>query len=487
MNLKNRILIVTAALMFLGLIVTSYSSYRFARSHAMEQLVKNELPLASDNIYSEVQRDLLGPQLVSSLMANDTFLKDWLLAGEKDQEAIKRFLAKIKSEYSTFTSFLISDQTYNYYNAEGLLKQISKDEPRDNWYFRVKNMPTQSELNVDKSLAHNDALTIFINYKILGYNGEFLGATGVGLNTQHVQQVLRSYREKYGNKVFFINPEGDIILHDTKSKELSGNIKAIEGLSAIAAKILSNAHGDEAVQTYTYEQNKHTFVLNTRFIKELGLTLAIAGDVDQKTIEHNKTPWFDIIIWLLVISGVMIIMLWVINQLQSKLQDFAWHDDLTAILNRKGFNQRYNEIEKSYQRHQKPFSLLLMDIDHFKSINDKHGHAKGDLVLKTITDVLNTQIRPADILARWGGEEFVLLLPETTGELASGIAKRIRKEVALSKELTEITGDAVTLSIGLCQHKAGLSMDENLAIADQYLYKAKDYGRNKVAWIEGFL
>jgi len=153
--------------MFLGFLITSYSSYFFAKSELINHLTYQDLPLASDTIYSEVQRDLLRPKLISSVMSNDTFMQDWLLSGEKDLNQITRYLSKIKKEYGAFTTFLVSEKTRNYYHSDGILKKVSAVTNRDNWYFRVRNMPRFNELNLDRDLANDDAWTVFINYKVL--------------------------------------------------------------------------------------------------------------------------------------------------------------------------------------------------------------------------------------------------------------------------------------------------------------------------------
>ena len=108
---------VVSLLIIIGFTVTASVSFYLSRQSALNTLVEHELPLTSDNIYAEVQRDLIKPRTVSSFMGNDTFLKDWILGGEQDVFAVTRYLNEIKQKYGAFTAFMVSDLTRNYYHA----------------------------------------------------------------------------------------------------------------------------------------------------------------------------------------------------------------------------------------------------------------------------------------------------------------------------------------------------------------------------------
>ena len=123
--------IVLCVLLAVGFLTTSFVSFYVARDSLEEQISETTLPLTSDNIYSEIQRDLLQPIFISSLMAHDTFVRDWALSGETDEKRIIKYLTEIQSRYDTITSYFISDKTRNYYHPSGVIKQISEDDPAD--------------------------------------------------------------------------------------------------------------------------------------------------------------------------------------------------------------------------------------------------------------------------------------------------------------------------------------------------------------------
>lgn len=162
-------------------------------------------------------------------------------------------------------------------------------------------------------------------------------------------------------------------------------------------------------------------------------------------------------------------------------QRLATTDSLTGLMNRRAFvAAAEREIERS-QRTEQSLSVLLLDVDHFKHINDRLGHATGDVVLAALGSLLPRQARPYDVVARWGGEEFVVALPNASTEEARGVAERLRKVIAES-EVRAPNGEAVpvTVSIGVAERRCGESLDAMLDRADCAMYAAKTGGRNRV-------
>jgi len=163
---------------------------------------------------------------------------------------------------------------------------------------------------------------------------------------------------------------------------------------------------------------------------------------------------------------------------QEELTRLAHTDPLTGLMNRRHFRLLADqEFSRAARTHQQLF-MMMLDIDHFKQVNDIHGHDVGDQALIAIADVLRDGIRNMDILARWGGEEFLALLPETNMEGAALIADRIRQQVSQIK-LPKIP-EGLTISIGLCEAVPGMELKTVTHLADQALYQAKASGRNRI-------
>lgn len=158
-------------------------------------------------------------------------------------------------------------------------------------------------------------------------------------------------------------------------------------------------------------------------------------------------------------------------------------DELTRVFNRRYFNQRFEREMQRAQRYQRSLSLIMLDIDHFKIFNDTHGHLWGDAVLKQVAQTLEGSLRKADILARFGGEEFVILLPEIDRVHGQQVAEKLRQAIAnttFPKAETQPFG-RLTVSLGLASFPEDAAEAEHLIhAADQGLYHAKTSGRNRV-------
>ncbi len=169
------------------------------------------------------------------------------------------------------------------------------------------------------------------------------------------------------------------------------------------------------------------------------------------------------------------------KEYEERLRDLAIHDPLTALFNRRAFDERLREELRRTVRYQRPLCLMMLDIDFFKRVNDTHGHNAGDEVLAGIADVLQTSARENDMVARLGGEEFAVLMPETTSDAAARVAERLRKAVE-RKLFSTAAGDlAITISIGVAVWAGSIAdAAEFVNAADGALYRAKNSGRNRV-------
>jgi diguanylate cyclase (GGDEF)-like protein len=165
----------------------------------------------------------------------------------------------------------------------------------------------------------------------------------------------------------------------------------------------------------------------------------------------------------------------------GRLQEHADRDPLTLLRNRRAFDQTLAAETTRYERYRRPVCLLMLDIDHFKSINDQHGHEAGDEVLRVVSRTIAACIRDVDTVARFGGEEFIAILPETRLDAALEVAERIRTSVANTAVPWRTTEIRVTLSVGIaaCPDTAAQPQDL-IGSADEALYRAKNDGRNRV-------
>ena len=292
--------------------------------------------------------------------------------------------------------------------------------------------------------ASPDAIVMFdINYRILIASksaNEVLGFEGDCLVGENILQ-------------FFV---------DKESKRIEKNIRRVFNENNIGT---TNYRGKKNNNSTIYE-------VNSRAIKdENGNSInlvSIIRDVTQKVIleevlEAREKQYKELA-----------------KELERKnisLSERVSIDNLTGIKNRYYFDERIKEEVDLAKRQKASFSLLLFDLDHFKLVNDNFGHDVGDKVLKRVTDAVSKIIRSYDIFARWGGEEFVVLMPNTTEAEAVPAAEKIRKTV---EDISHPDIEKITISIGIAIWEADDDVDQIFVKADKALYTAKNQGRNRV-------
>jgi len=163
----------------------------------------------------------------------------------------------------------------------------------------------------------------------------------------------------------------------------------------------------------------------------------------------------------------------------QKITELTRIDPLTQIANRRYFKERINEMVSMAKRYSQPLSIIMSDIDHFKRVNDTHGHDAGDQVLLAFAKLMKDNTRSEDIAARYGGEEFIIALALTDAQTATGIAERIRKSFLTMDVLNN--GESYTASFGVSQMKKDEKIEEVIKRADAALYSSKDSGRNRTS------
>jgi diguanylate cyclase (GGDEF)-like protein len=472
---KARLFAWLVALLVVGFLTTSLMSYIVSKNSIRQRIVDEALPLTGDNIYSEIQKDLLRPVFISSLMAQDTFVRDWILAGEKDAGPIVRYLREVKAKYGTITSFFVSERSRRYYYADGVLKTVLETEPRDEWFFRVRKMSESYETNVDPDMANRDTMTVFINHRVLDYSGNFLGAIGVGSTLDTMAQLLDRYQDRFQRTIYFLNEEGAIALSGKSMRQTRGSIRNLPGIGDIANALLNRSPKPSG---FEYRLNGKTMLVNSRFIPELHWYLVVEQDVSSEIKTVERVFLINLTVSAGITLLVLSIMLYTVNRYQQRLERMATVDALTGLLNRQAFEAIFQDALLEVARTGKPLSVILFDIDSFKQINDKHGHLAGDQVIHAVAEVARKAVRQNDVIVRWGGEEFLVFLRDCPVGAAVSIAEKLRETVFAHDFDLHKSSTRVTVSLGVAQCKPGESSAAFFKRVDAALYEAKASGRN---------
>jgi signal transduction histidine kinase len=379
-SVRGNLIILIAIILVAGFVTSSVVSYQVSKGSLREALIGNELPLTSDNIYSEIQSDLLRPVFVASMMADDTFVRDWLLDGENDSGRMTRFLNEVRKQHGMFTTFLVSDKTRRYYHFTGISQIVAEDDPKDAWYFRVREMTDEHEINVDRNAEQKNILTIFINHKVFDYNGNYLATTGVGIAFDALSKVVERYKANFSRHVYFVDKTGKIMARSDGGSITEGNIRNAEGASGIADALLSADHSH-----FEYERGNETMLVSARHIPELNWWVIIEQEEASALVGIRQSLITNFFVGLIAISLTLVIVLYAVNRFYARLEqraiemdEFAEHE---ANLNKQlKYESEVKDKFFSIISHDliSPFSSLLLGTQMMS--NGAERYSKTELI-----------------------------------------------------------------------------------------------------------
>ena len=337
-----------------------------------------------------------------------------------------------------------------YKSSQDTLKEQKETINSLNQRIEAKNSELNSKINAieeQKNIISNQTKNIKSYEEKLNIQSKLLEKQTLEIEEQkkqlnEIQTSIESEKNKLSNAILSV-----------KEKE-----KVVESLI--------NLQKNKQLE---FEKTKKDLEILNSQIEEQKSNLLIKEDIisDQKNI-ISALVILSIIIIALGLNGL---------RLNKLLKNLSQTDALSGLYNRRFMNKKLEEEIMKFQRYETPFSLLLLDIDYFKIINDTFGHDKGDLVIKKISSLMQTHIRNTDICARWGGEEFLILASNSDLNGALILANNIRE---LIENCEFEINSYVTVSIGVSTMTKSLDQESLLKLVDNALYKAKEKGRNRV-------
>ncbi|MBC7750990.1 MAG: diguanylate cyclase [Candidatus Saccharibacteria bacterium] len=387
---RRKLTVILCSILSISFLAVSLISY-FASKNAIHlALVEKELPLTSNAIYAELQKDLVRPFFISSMMASNTFLHDWVAEGEHHPELISRYLKENKETYKVFTSFFVSNKTQRYYYPQGVLKTVSPKDKADKWFYRVRDLKEPYEINIDYDQAHDNTLTIFMNFKVFSQQQEYLGATGVGLSMTRLHQLLSHYEQQYQKNIYLVDRHGNIHLTGSNRLHDSRSIFDIVGLKQVAQAALAGKQQD-----FQYSTPDEHYLLHVQYMPEVRLFLFVESEENKAIAKLRHALYINFVVFFLVVLATIILTKMMVTLYQNKLALIATIDYLTQLMNRQAFETLSLNILADSRRSQSPLVMMMLDIDHFKKINDNYGHAAGDQVLRSVAVILKNAVREA--------------------------------------------------------------------------------------------
>jgi diguanylate cyclase (GGDEF)-like protein len=334
------------------------------------------------------------------------------------------------------------------------------------WHFVVANLVQSGQLS--------QASLISIAYPV----GDLLVLTGlVSLIQRDVAGIRRAILYALsGGMLFFILSDIIYAVLETYAVNSSSVLWLIAGLLVLAARwaFLAGAlwqsveTRSDAQQTESFSPLLRTNLVYVAVLGGTGLAFSALFNVLQQNLRLYVTIVGSFAITLLVVMRQYFVLL-DNRRLKAEVELLAITDGLTGLYNRRHFDGVLARQVAQAQRYGRPLSLLLFDINDFKIYNDQHGHPQGDRLLQTIAQCLKKQVRASDVAARYGGDEFVVVLPETTLEHARVVADKLQRIL----QTDPATGDTISLSLGCAAFQPNLTTEALLALADEDMYRLK--------------
>ena len=243
-------------------------------------------------------------------------------------------------------------------------------------------------------------------------------------------------------------------------KDISGHVSDTEGDLAGSGKHLEHL-SDQIAQARDYAEIKaivDQMIIETRKLVKSGKRLQTRMKISSEDLKQ-------------------------LNRELEKSQEEAQTDTLTSLFNRRGLEKQF-ELERIRARqNNSPFSIILLDVDHFKTVNDRFGHLVGDSLLKGLAKLTQSHLRRNDIAARYGGEEFLILLPETKIDGAMAVGRKIKKTLSMKEWKLKETGESmgkISVSMGIAQYRFNEPENQLIKRADDAMYRAKHTGRDRI-------
>lgn len=312
---KTGLVVVLGLFLLAGFMATSIASYYISKANIREAVMMHELPLASDNIHSEIQRILLPPLNVSETMANSVFLRDWILNGEEDGGKITDYLNKIQVKQGMTSAFLVSDQSQKYYSHEGLRGTVDP-AGKDGWYAQCRENEADFEINVDLDLHVSNQLTLFVNYKVFDYDGRFIGITGVAERIETIEALILRFRDQYRKTIYFASPDGRVAFHVDEDADPLGKpgLAGYMGSDRLASRLLS-----QPGSTLEYRRDGRQILLNARYLPELNWYLIVEEEVAGVTKHLRRVLAMNLSVCFLVTLLALAVVYLTVQQYQRRL------------------------------------------------------------------------------------------------------------------------------------------------------------------------
>ncbi|MEM1402160.1 MAG: sensor domain-containing diguanylate cyclase [Pseudomonadota bacterium] len=465
MNLRNVQQRLTITL-FLCLVLAVF----VAAFHAISNIVAEQSRLqqqALSPVYKLVREELLRPLYIAETFATSVDFTTVMGEDNIDEVALLARLKKMEDDLG-LVFFVASEKKRKQYFSNGRTIELIEGDVW--WYFEA----LESDKDFMADLGQVGDVHLFFDVRMYSEQDEFVGYVGVGKRIQQFLETFDRYKARYGYDFLFVNERDEIILASIPNLVvMDAYIPALSSLGWFEEDTMVSESLDGAL----IRREGQDYLVSELAIEELDWRLLLLSPLEARQAQITRsfatnTLTAVALVLLLAAMGFYLALVYKRNVERS-----TEIDPLSGLPNRKHVQRRFEQLRRNHQS----LCAIMVDLDHFKDINDTHGHGVGDQVIRKVAIVLKKELRERDVIGRWGGEEFLMLIPAGTMELGKNIAERARQALR-DLHIDGADGDVeVSASFGVAFGSAAAhSLSDLLSAADTALYEAKRSGRNQV-------
>ncbi|WP_199271426.1 sensor domain-containing diguanylate cyclase [Paraglaciecola sp. L1A13] len=454
-------------MLFIMAIAVGISGY-FTLSDSVEEQSRLQQQSMSP-AFDLITEELVKPLHTAQVIANTQTLRNLMSADTIDDSALLALVKRMSMDYN-MTFFVASETSRTQYNSNGTTLALKEGEVE--WYFRVKEQP----LNVAAALGNRQDVHIYFDVKVFNDQGQFLGFIGVGKRLKTFLDAFDRYKDSFGYDFVFVDNKQDIVLASDPKLLANGKrilqVKQLPWFQALTPK----QQALPSLNNIIVKTPDYTSLIAQIDIKVLRWKMYILTPLSSRKDASTEAFTSHTSFVVLIIFLIFVVAHLVIRFFERETAKKHQLDPLTQLHNRAHIQWRFDKIVRANQE----ASLIMVDADNFKKVNDTFGHNIGDKVLIKIAQLLQNELREYDAIARWGGEEFVILLPSTKLEEARIIAQRTCSMIASHPLSVDNIDMFISASFGVTHSPKPRSLERLIKVADDALYEAKHAGKSCV-------
>lgn len=421
-------------------------------------------------LFSLINSEVIRPLSVAHFMANDHLMINYIQKNQIDKKELLGYLLRLATNYKMLTFIALEQHGFM---LDSNNKETMLDEKSAEWYHRLK------VINKDQiaDIGNLDNPPLYFDVKIFNENKEFLGFIGAAIDLNYFADKFTAYNELFGFEIYFVDQDNNIILSSDHLMKTESHHRKNEIVNISSLPWFQRFNSKNQTNNDIFFDDETLVTQMPIQALDWKLYVASPSSFQQQALGLLFFRKFAVFAFVIIIISLIFIRC--VSYFKTVLIKDSKIDFLTKLPNRSFIYWEFGRLQKEYEN----ASIVIADIDHFKQINDQYGHLVGDNVLQTQANKMASSLREMDLIARWGGEEFVMILPNTTKEQAFDICERIRQDIAkLSFESDDGKSFTTTTSFGISQTTLKNSgLDAIIAEADKALYMAKSNGRNQIA------